>query len=129
MYVRKRTCSAGGLNMRLAVIVFSLLFSFAFAENKAVSAVSLESCDSDQIISQSVDAKKAELEFTSNKSIAKCFFSLNAQMNANGWERARNTNNIYQGNLYRIIYAQEDGAKQMLIVRKVDNVYKVILDL
>lgn len=110
--------------MRLAVIILSVLFSFAFAQN---SVVSLEACDTEQVISQNVLDNKAELEFTSSKSIAKCFYSINTQMKAEGWKIALNTNNVFSNNLFRIIYSQ-NGVKQMLIVRKTDNVYKVLLN-
>lgn len=107
------------------VTFIGLFFGVTFAQE---GQVALQACGEAQVLSESSEADKVEIEFTSATSLAKCFNDLNGQLNDAGWERVKGDNNIYKSDFYRIVYTQ-NGAEAMLVVRQSDNVYKVILDL
>jgi len=110
----------------IALVTFiGLFFGVTFAQE---GQLTLQACGDAQVVSQSSDQGKVEVEFTSASSIAKCFNDLNSQLNDAGWERVKGDNNIYKSDFYRIVYTQ-NGVNAMLLVRQTDNLYKVILDL
>ncbi len=113
--------------MKLVIVLALLLglfFGVSFAQQNQVS---IQACGDGQIIAQSSEEGKTELEFTSSESIAKCFNDLDDQMSDAGWERLKGDNNIYKSDFYRIAYSN-NGQKAMLVLRQAESSYKVILD-
>lgn len=117
------------LKLLLTVLV-CVFFSVSFGQEAVTEdeQFSLEPCGEAQILTQSAEDDKLELEFNSDEKMAKCFSDLDDQMNEAGWERVKGDNNIYKSDFYRIEYTNEAAEEVMLVVRKSDNAFKVILD-
>lgn len=113
---------------RMMIVLVTLIGLSCGATFAQDNQVSLTACGEAQVIAQSSDAEKVELEFTSNESMAKCFNDFNSQLSDAGWQRIKGDNNIYKNDFYRIVY-ENNGVKAMLVLRQTETTYKAVFDL
>ncbi len=90
---------------------------------------SLKACDEQaQILSQSFEDDKFELEFTSTEKVPKCFADIDDQLEEKGWQRVKGNNNVYKSDFYRIGYVNASAEEATLILRQKDNAFAVMFE-